>query len=43
MLPAVWLIAAISYECVEKPFLRLKKRFKSDVAMGEDGVSAVAL
>ena len=42
ILPAVWLVAAISYECVEKPFLRLKKHFKSGTAMGQDGI-AVAI
>ncbi len=35
MLPLVWLVASVSYECVEKPFLRLKRRFRSKGALDE--------
>jgi peptidoglycan/LPS O-acetylase OafA/YrhL len=39
ILPAVWIVAAISYEAIEKPFLRLKSRFKGKSAMDVDGVA----
>lgn len=42
VLPAVWLVASISYEVVEKPFLKLKGRFKGKTGMDAVG-TAVAV